>query len=99
MYKLDLVIYFLNIPQILMAFGIIFLKDDNDHLQELSKLEYELKISIFQRYRTDERDKLSESQRSGTVQSLDDSAMQSYRSSSLYNKISLEHKNSSILTE
>lgn len=39
----------INIPQILIAYAVVYLKESNDCLQEISKLDYLLKISIFQR--------------------------------------------------
>lgn len=51
----SLVIYLMNGPQIVVAFAILYLKDSKDVLQELSKLDYLLMISIFQR-NTHQRD-------------------------------------------
>lgn len=41
--------YIVNLHHIIIAYAIIYLKDSKDCLQELSKLDYLLKISIFQR--------------------------------------------------
>lgn len=41
--------YIVNIHHIMLGYAIIYLKDSKDCLQELSKLDYLLKISIFQR--------------------------------------------------
>ena len=40
-------LYLMNIPQILVALGVIFLKNENDVIQEISKLEYLEHVSIF----------------------------------------------------
>lgn len=41
--------YIVNLHHIIVAIAVLFLKDSKDCLQELSKLDYLLKISIFQR--------------------------------------------------
>lgn len=41
--------YIENLHHIMIAYAILYLKDSKDCLQELSKLDYLLKISIFQR--------------------------------------------------
>lgn len=41
--------YITNVHHIILGYAILFLKDSKDCLQELSKLDYLLKISIFQR--------------------------------------------------
>jgi hypothetical protein len=50
--KIITALYITNTPQIAISCGVVFLKDNKDMLQELSKLDYLVKISIFQRYRT-----------------------------------------------
>jgi len=42
-----IVVYMLNFPQIMLGFGILYLKDNKDVLQELSKLDYLVHVSIF----------------------------------------------------
>jgi len=41
--------FIINLPQILMSCGVLYLKDNKDMLQELSKLDYLIPVSIFQR--------------------------------------------------
>ena len=42
-----LILYLLNIPQIIQAVAILYLKDSKDVMQELSKLDYLVIVSIF----------------------------------------------------
>lgn len=46
-------LYLLNAPQIMLAYAILNLKDSKDVMQELSKLDYLLIVSIFQRQAID----------------------------------------------
>ena len=41
--------YLLNLPQIMIAFAILKLKDSKDVIQELSKLDYLIMVSVFQK--------------------------------------------------
>ena len=45
--KFFLIVYILNVPQIIIAIAIIYLKDENDYIQEISYLEYQMPVSIF----------------------------------------------------
>lgn len=46
------VFYVLNVPQMLAAVAVLYFKDKSDMLQQLSKLDYLVKVSIFQQYKT-----------------------------------------------
>ena len=40
-------LYMINFPQIIVGFAIVRLKDNKDFIQELSKLDYLVIVSIF----------------------------------------------------
>ena len=39
----------MNIPQVMVGIALVYLKDDKDAIQEISKLDNLCKVSIFQR--------------------------------------------------
>lgn len=45
-----IVCYLLNLPQIMIGYAILKLKDSKDVIQELSKLDYLIIVSVFQRH-------------------------------------------------